>query len=704
MLHHTLKKFFQLFKSSSKWILIILPLLLLGVFFYFITIQNVYSQTYDIERYNRAKETIRSPITIENEVETERKIRETVQGVGDRYTTVEEITEDQVGYIEEVFDAIDSIKATTKKDKKLNNEEIVIQLQEILSEEITDNVDNITFRQLLQLDENERDAGKKLFMDAIETTLSDGVRTENIQSAKEEIESTIKYSSLHEEVKEPLHQLIDFAVVENSFFDVEKTMKERNKAASNVNPVVIQSGDIIVREGQIITKEMYDDLRLVGLLNNEKNIFPSIGLAIFILLLCSIIGYELNRLHQRNDLDHTKVLAILLISVITVTIMKIVSLYTDQLNHLYLLVPIAAGVLLIKILIFERLSIMMAVVFAILASILFNGQMPGSLNIEACIYLFFFQLTGIILLKDVTDRVQVIKTGLGMAVINVMIIIMFIFLSVENYQLADFLLQIGFGVGAAILSTVLTVGLLPFFETGLGILSDNKLLTLANPNQPLIRKILVEAPGTYHHSVMVANLSEAACEAVGANGLLARVGSYYHDIGKTVKPHYFIENQVAIRNPHDYIEPRESAAIIIAHVTDGVRMLQEYKLPKEIIAIAAQHHGTSLVQYFYQMERKNHPDTEERDFRYPGPKPLTKEAGIISICDSVEAAVRSLKEPSAEKIDDIVLSIMNNKLMDGQLDQTPLTFKELSLVRETVCEALKGIFHSRIQYPDKEAT
>src|SRR5699024_7924184 len=192
-----------------------------------------------------------------------------------------------------------------------------------------------------------------------------------------------------EEVKEPLHQLIDFAVVENSFFDVEKTMKERNKAASNVNPVVIQSGDIIVREGQIITKEMYDDLRLVGLLNNEKNIFPSIGLAIFILLLCSIIGYELNRLHQRNDLDHTKVLAILLISVITVTIMKIVSLYTDQLNHLYLLVPIAAGVLLIKILIFERLSIMMAVVFAILASILFNGQMPGSLNIEACIYLFF---------------------------------------------------------------------------------------------------------------------------------------------------------------------------------------------------------------------------------------------------------------------------------------------------------------------------
>src|SRR5699024_3275075 len=157
------------------------------------------------------------------------------------------------------------------------------------------------------------------------------------------------------------------------------------------------------------------------------------------------------------------------------------------------------------------------------------------------------------------------------------------------------------------LSVILTIGLQPFFETGLGILSDHKLLTLANPNQPLLRKILTEAPGTYHHSVMVANLSESACEAIGANGLLARVASYYHDVGKTVKPHYFIENQVAIRNPHDFIEPRESAEIIINHAIDGAKMLEEHQFPPEIIDITLQHHGTSRVEYFYHLEKEQNP-------------------------------------------------------------------------------------------------
>ena len=303
---------------------------------------------------------------------------------------------------------------------------------------------------------------------------------------------------------------------------------------------------------------------------------------------------------------------------------------------------------------------------------------------------------------DYTFYLTIVKTAFSMAIINVMTIVMFILLSFEKFELTTFLMQASFGVGAAILSAVLTMGTLPFFETGLGILSDNKLLSLANPNQPLLRKILTEAPGTYHHSVMVANLSETACEAIGANGLLARVGSYYHDIGKTIQPHYFIENQVSIQNPHNFIDPKESAHIIISHVTEGVRLLKEHNLPKEIIDIAMQHHGTSLVEYFYHQAKQQNEDVEESDFRYPGPKPQTKEAGIISICDAAEAAVRSLTEPSSEKIDEIVTSIVHNKLLDGQLDETPLTLEELDTIQSTVCEALKGIFHSRIQYPTEE--
>lgn len=714
-------KISKLLDQSTFWIAVVLPTVVIGSFFFLITMNNVFTETYDIERFDRAKVTIRSPITIENEAETERKLRETILSVSDRYTIVEEITEEQINYIEEIFAAVENLTDPNESERReedegeaeedsdeeaadepLTNTEMYYQLQEILSDEITNNIDEIIFMQLIRLEPDDRKEGKEIFVEALEKILENGVRIENIQSAKEELRATIRYSTLADDVKDVLYSLIDFAIVENSFFDVEKTLEARNEAANNVEPVIIRSGDIIVREGQIITNEIYEELKLVGVLDNEKKLFPGLGLAIFMLFLISLIGYELNRLYRRGQLDKRKILSIIIISVIVVTLMKIVSLFTDELNHLYLLVPITAGVLLIKLLLFERISIIFAIVFSILGSIIFNGEIPGTLNVESGLYFLFFQFAGITFLTNVRDRVTIVKTAFAMAIINVMTIVMFILLSFENFELITFLIQAAFGVGAAILAAILTIGILPFFETGLGILSDNKLLSLANPNQPLLRKILTEAPGTYHHSVMVANLSETACEAIGANGLLARVGSYYHDIGKTMKPHYFIENQVAIRNPHDFIEPEQSAEMIISHVTEGARLLKEHNLPKEIIDIALQHHGTSLVEYFYRLAKEKDPEVEEHLFRYPGPKPQTKEAGIISICDAAEAAVRSLAEPSPEKIDEIVTSIVHQKLLDGQLDETPLTLEEIDTIRTTVCEALKGIFHTRIQYPTKE--
>src|SRR5699024_10276637 len=231
-------------------------------------------------------------------------------------------------------------------------------------------------------------------------------------------------------------------------------------------------------------------------------------------------------------------------------------------------------------------------------------EIPGSLNMEAGIYFFFSQMAAIIFLRNLKDRLAVIKAGFGMSVINIMSLLLFIFLSFEKYTFIDILIQSGLGVAAAFLSTVLTIGLLPFFETALGILTDTKLLALSSPNQPLLKKILTEAPGTYHHSITVANLSETACEAIGANGLLARVGAYYHDIGKTIKPHYFIENQLSAKNPHDLIDPKQSAEIIINHPHDGVDMLAAYRMPKEIIDIAKQHHGTTLLKYFFHKEKE----------------------------------------------------------------------------------------------------
>ncbi|WP_106497111.1 HD family phosphohydrolase [Lentibacillus sp. Marseille-P4043] len=703
----------SLVKLKSRWIRIGIPVTALAIVIFTVTLNNVFTETYDIDRFSVAKESIRSPITIENEQETKRKTRETVQSIEDRYDISTEITEEQVGYINEIFDAItkleeeNPINVEDSKDNEkavvLTTQERVQRLQNILSPEITEQVDELILTQLIETAPKERATGKKIMLDALGEVLHNGVRTENVQSATAEVKQKIKYTELGGDLKQALMSLSGFAVVENSFFDVEKTMDARKEAASSVEPVVIRAGEIIVREGQTITNEIYEDLKLVGLLNKERNVYPVIGLALLIVLIATVIGYEMYLLDKKKQLDGGKIAAVFLISVIVVFLMKGVSLFTTQINQLYFLVPVATGALLVKQLIQERLAIVLAGLYAILGSIIFNGEIPGSLNVEAGIYFFFSQIAGIIFLMNIKDRLAIVKSGIGMAVVNVVTVLLFLFLSFEKYSLNDLFIPLGFGFGSALLSAVLTIGLLPFFETGLGILSDIKLLSLSSPNQPLLKKILTEAPGTYHHSVMVANLSETACEAIGANGLLARVGAYYHDIGKTVQPHYFIENQLAIKNLHDRIEPKQSAEIIINHPYDGAAMLKKHRLPKEIIDIANQHHGTTLLKFFYYKEKENNNQVKEAEFRYPGPKPQTKEAAVVCICDSVEAAVRSLKEPTEEKIEEIVSSIIKDRLMDGQLDECPLTIQEIHTIHKTVCETLKGIFHSRIQYPMKEA-
>ncbi len=707
-------------KKRTTWFLIIATTLLQAIFFFFITLNNVYTETYDIERFTTANASIRSPISIENEQETERKTREAVQQVEDRYTISEQVNNEAIGHAEEIFDAISTINTEEKKaDKKKNkdkkaedkdesaghltNEEKIERLRQILSEEIVQEVSSDVILTLLNASESDVAEAKELFIEAVQDVMQYGVRTENLQTARTLVQDEIKYSSLNADLKKSLAELTAFIVTENSFFDLEETNEARKTAASNVDPVMIKAGEIIVSEGQIITNEIYEQLNLVGLLDGQRNIFPVFGLILLVLIISGITAFEFNKITQNNLFDKRILVGILFISVIVGVLMKVISLYTTDSNQFFYVMPIATGALLLKLLFNERIAIVMAAVYAILGSVIFNGSIPGDLNIEVAIYFFFSQLAGIIFLVHVKDRLAILKSGIGITIINVLTILLFLFLSFEKYSITDFLFQATFGFVSAFLSAVLTIGLLPFFETGLRILSDIKLLQLSNPNQPLLKKLLVEAPGTYHHSVMVANISETACEAIGANGLLARVGAYYHDIGKTIHPHFFIENQMGSRNPHDFMEPRESAEIIINHPYDGAEMLKKKKLPKEIIDIAKSHHGTSLLKFFYFKEKEKNPDTEEREFRYPGPKPQTKEEAVISICDSVEAAVRSMNQPTEEKIEEIVGSIMSDRISDGQLDESPLTLSELNIIQQSVCEALKGIFHSRIQYPIKEA-
>ena len=330
--------------------------------------------------------------------------------------------------------------------------------------------------------------------------------------------------------------------------------------------------------------------------------------------------------------------------------------------------------MLIRILLDEKLSIVGTVIISICAVLLFNGEVSGVFHITAGLYALISSISGVIFLTNQNRRSKIFEAGLFVALINIITLTAFMFM--QNIQFSNTMQYVFYfaqGAISGVTSSVLTIGLLPFLEGTFGILSTIKLIELSNPNHPLLKKILTEAPGTYHHSVMVANLAEAACEAIGANGLLARVASYYHDLGKTKNPHYFVENQFNKINPHDHLPPERSRDIIRAHTTDGAKMLRKYRMPKEIIDIALQHHGTSLLQYFYVNAKKTDPEVKEDDFRYPGPKPQTKEAAIIMIADSVEAAVRSMKEPDMEKISELIRKIIQSKLTDGQFNECDLS-------------------------------
>ena len=267
-----------------------------------------------------------------------------------------------------------------------------------------------------------------------------------------------------------------------------------------------------------------------------------------------------------------------------------------------------------------------------------------------------------------------------------------------NYELLQIIPNIIYSVLSGVLTGVFSLGLLPYFENSFNILTNMKLLELSNFSNKLLKELLLIAPGTFHHSIMVGALSEAGAEAIGANAILCRVASYYHDIGKMKRPKYFVENQQGITNPHNNLKPQISALIITSHRKDGYILGKQYGLPKEILDIILEHHGTTLVQYFYYKALESGADILEKDFRYAGPRPRSKESGVIMLADTIEAAVRATSDKRMESIEKLVRYLIKSKVEDGQLNDCGMTFEEIEKVTQSFLNILKGIYHERIKY------
>lgn len=678
----------------------------LAALLFFLLFIHVRPETLDLDLFSVSDQTIYSPSTVEDGQATENRKREAVDEVKDQYVMRKDFSDNQVDLVASIFSSIAEVKADRDEQSKNDDsppedKELIDSVKKQLTKDVNDALSDDIILALLNSSNDELENVKDYVITTVNSIMGNEISIEEIEEAKNRVNEELKNYSIPSELQQAAVTVGRYAIIPNHVYDPKGTEQKRQDAADNVQPVQIKQGQILVEENQLIDREVYRKLQLVGLLDGSDLYRPVTGLFLLIGLIIAVIAYHFQKQDKSVIEKNKSLLLYSLIFIITILLLEVISLFQqmDYRNIAYL-VPVAMGGVLIKLLLDEKIAILSSMIFAICGSIMFNEEVTGAFNFAAGIYLLISSIAGILFLGKHNERSKILQTGLYVSLINILVMASILF--IQNTT------QSGWEIGtnavmcifSGVASSVLAIGLMPFFETGFGLLSTIRLIELSNPNHPLLRKILTETPGTYHHSVMVANLSEAACEAVGANGLLARVGAYYHDIGKTKRPQYFIENQMNIDNPHDKLSPQLSKNIIISHAVDGANMLKNNKMPKELVDIAEQHHGTSLLKFFYYKAKEKGDRITEEEFRYPGPKPQSKEAAIISIADSVEAAVRSMHNPNPERIEKLVRAIISDKLQDNQFSECDLTFKELNNIAKTLCETLKGIFHSRIEYPE----
>ncbi|WP_282243546.1 HD family phosphohydrolase [Psychrobacillus sp. NEAU-3TGS] len=681
-------------------------ILLTAICMFFLLIGNVKESKYDIERFQLSPDTIRSVKTMEDPVKTEEEKEQVASEVLPVYQFQDETADNQAAIIRSIFDSVLEVKK--KSTEELAEEGAVTSLAKLKEEMdvLAENVSVIPLSDemltilLKQSAPVLRESKEKLATIA-ENALNEPIRTENVPSAREKVASQVTNSfGFSAEYMNILINIARSAIVATEIENDELTELRIEQAKASVEPTRILQGQILVQKGELIDREVYRQIELLGMLTDKTSYKPPIGVGLFVLLTMWILFAQTFRKKEKSITNAKNLVVVAFSLIVSVLIMKVLQSVAYNFDVVIAFIfPTALVSIFVYLLVNERAALITSFVVAAYAGIIFQEGYTNVFQMEISLYILFGSVAGIFAMQRTHNNSQIFRGSFVVSAVNILFILFYLLMTKTTYEFNDILFYVGVAVLSGILSGALTIGILPFFESVFGILSTMRLIELSNPNHPLLKKILTETPGTYHHSLMVANLADAACEAVGANGLLARVGSYYHDVGKTKRPGFFIENQVNGYNPHDNLPPETSRDIIIAHAVDGAEILRKHKMPKEIIDIAEQHHGTSLLKFFYYKAKEMKDDIAEGQYRYPGPKPQTKEIAIISVADSVEAAVRSMKEPNAEKIRELIQSIIKGKLLDGQFDECDLSLKEIKIMEESFCTTMNGTFHSRIEYP-----
>lgn len=506
-----------------------------------------------------------------------------------------------------------------------------------------------------------------------------------------------------------LLKLVQQQLRPNLVLDQQETEQRRLLAASQVTPVLFQikKGEMVVREGELISADQI--LKLLALRDSGRNthtLQSAAGLVICIMLLL-FVGFVFAQSNiskfnpDRRDLLFLGSVLIAHFILIKVSIVVSAGMGTvltsiDAITYYYA-IPFALAAMLVRIVLNSETAFIIAICSAVLAGMLFGNSMLVA----------FYALVGSIVgahgVRHCQQRTTLYRAGLWIGLTNVLLLIGLHLLTGRAADM-QLLYRLVFGFAGGIISAVIVNGTIPLVELLFKYTTDIKLLELANMNAPVLRQLMIQAPGTYHHSILVGNLAESAAESIRANPLLARVAAYYHDIGKIRKPLYFIENTGGQRNKHDKLAPSMSALILTSHVKDGVDLARENKLGSELIDIIQQHHGTALIKFFYDRAKSladpGVQQVDERDYRYHGPKPQTREAALIMLADAVEAASRTLADPTPARIQGMVKKLINNIFIDGQLNECDLTLRDLNEIARSFTRVLSSSFHHRVDYPE----
>ena len=634
---------------------------------------------------------IRAPsrITYQSEIKTEEEKRRAEAAVEEIYDPADaSIAREQINRVRRVFDYVDAVRHDVYADADTKAELIrAIPGVELPPTAVYDtiNLDEESWNQVVS---------ESLYV-LDEGILRLEIRTDQVEEVENQV-STFISLALPEDQAALVEAWVSNFVVPNSFLNPEATGETRALAQEAVEPVYVtlEEDEIILREGEVTTPLAWEALGKLGLRQPQIEWTDIVVRILFASLLVFVLALYLIYLHPTFWDTWQDVLLLGLLTVLAVLVAKLMIPGHVVLGYLF---PLAAVSMLLTALVNAEIAIVVTAILSLMVGFIAGG------SLEFVLYGFAGGVVSSLRLWRIERLNAFLWAGVYAALSNLSVVLIFRILE-QDHDLLGTLQIAGGGVANAVLAVSLTLGGFFLLSNILHITTSLQLLELGRPTHPLLRELLVKAPGTYHHSLMVGNLAEQAAQAVGADALLARVGAYYHDIGKLLRPYFFAENQTDGVNPHERLDPETSAQIITSHVKDGLQLAKKYGLPQEIRDFIPQHHGTALCTYFYHeacQQSQSSEEIPEEPYRYPGPRPRNREAAILMLADEAEAASRANRPGSVEEIEELVDGLIRNRIADDQLDESDLTLRDLQEVRATFVNVLQGIYHPRIKYPEQ---